>query len=268
MESMTQFFNSYGIAFDSLWKAALILLLFSFLLSALGRLFFGKQSVLKHAASSSFGVLFIYAATVVLLSTETQFSSWTAPLPFVQLSENQMLFFDFSTAHYTEICSQVLSMVILAFLMNLADSWLPKKKNIFAWIFFGCLTVIIGYALHLLTYGLLSAYLPEGIVTYAPVVLLAILVLLLLTGVLKILVGAALATVNPVIGALYTFFFANMVGKQITRAVVTTAILSGIVVALRYVGIVAISIASSALIAYIPLMLILVVLWYVVCRIF
>ena len=91
---------------------------------------------------------------------------------------------------------------------------------------------------------------------------------MLLTGALKILVGALIATVNPVIAALYTFFFANLVGRQITKAVLTTAILSGIVMLLRYVGIIAISVISSALIAYIPLMLLLILLWYIVCKIF
>ena len=159
-------------------------------------------------------------------------------------------------------------MIILAFLVNLADNWLPKGKNIFSWTFFRCLTILIGYVLHILTVGLFATYLPDGIVTYAPVILLAILILLLLTGILKLLVGALIATVNPIIGGLYTFFFANMVGKQITKAVLTTAILSGIIIALHYAGVFAISIISSALIAYIPLMLILVVLWYIVCKFF
>lgn len=268
MESITQFFHSYEIEFDSLWKAALILLLGTFLLTALGRLIFGKKSVFKNAASSSIGIIFIYAATVVLESAGAQFSSWIVPLPFVHIANGQLYLFDFMTAEYTQIFAQLLSMIILAFLVNLADTWLPKGKNIFSWIFFRTLTVVIGYALHVLSVGLLATYLPEGIVTYAPVVLLSILVLMLLTGALKILVGALIATVNPVIAALYTFFFANLVGRQITKAVLTTAILSGIVMLLRYVGIIAISVISSALIAYIPLMLLLILLWYIVCKIF
>ena len=97
---------------------------------------------------------------------------------------------------------------------------------------------------------------------------MAILVLLLLTGALKILVGALLTTVNPIIGGLYTFFFANIVGKQITKAVLTTVILSAIVIALRYIGLTVISIASAALVAYIPIAIILVVLWYIVYKFF
>ena len=94
--------------------------------------------------------------------------------------------------------------------------------------------------------------------------MLGILILMLLTGALKFLVGLVLTTVNPLIAALYTFFFANVVGKQVTKAILTTGILAGLVLVLQKMGIVAISIASAAFAAYIPLIILLVVLWYIV----
>lgn len=268
METIVNYFNTLGVDFDVFWKAALILLLGTFLMSVFGRFVFGKRSALNNAVSSAIGILFIYAITVVLRSAGAQYQSFIAPLPFVNISGNDMILFSFTGAHYTAICSEVLSMIILSFLVNLADGWLPKGKNILSWLFFRCLTVVIAYLLHLIVVGLLATYLPDGVVTYAPVILLALLVLLLLTGALKILVGALLTTVNPIIGGLYTFFFATVIGKQITKAVLTTAILTGIVMALRYIGVGVISIASAALVAYIPFLLILVVLWYIVIRIF
>ena len=87
---------------------------------------------------------------------------------------------------------------------------------------------------------------------------------MLLTGALKFLVGLVLTSVNPLIAALYTFFFANAVGKQITKAMLTTAILVGLVLILQEMGIVAISVASAALAAYIPLILLVLVLWYII----
>lgn len=268
MDTVIRFFDSVGIDFDTFWKAALILLIGTVLLSLFGRFVFGKRSALNHAVSSAIGILFIYALTVVLGSSSTQLSSLIAPLPFVTIADNQMILFSFRNAHYTTICSEVLSMIILAFLVNLADGWLPKGKNIFTWIFFRGLTVLIGYIMHLVVVGLFATYLPEGIVTYAPVVLLAILVLLLLTGALKIVVGALLATVNPIIGGLYTFFFANVIGKQVTKAVLTTVILSALVIGLQYIGLGVISIAAAALTAYIPVLILLAVLWYLVILLF
>lgn len=268
METIVSFFNSIGIDFDTFWKAALVLLLGTFLMSIFGRFVFGKRSALNNAVSSAFGILFIYAVTVVLRSAGSQFSPLIAPLPFVSISGDSMSLFNFIGAHYTTICSEVLSMIILSFLVNLADGWLPRGKNILSWVFFRCLTVVIAYLLHLIVVGLFATYLPEGIVTYAPVILLGLLVILLLTGALKILVGALLTTVNPIIGGLYTFFFATIIGKQVTKAVLTTAILSALVIGLHYLGVSVISITSAALVAYIPIMIVLIVLWYIVCRIF
>ena len=134
------------------------------------------------------------------------------------------------------------------------------------WLFWRILTVAVGFLLHYGVTWLLHRYLPQGIVLYAPAILLAILVLMLLTGALRFLVGLVLTTVNPVIAAFYTFFFASLVGKQITRAVLTTGILSGVIVLLEDMGITALSLAPGALVAYVPFLLILVPVWYFVSR--
>lgn len=267
METVISYFRSLQIDVFSLLKSGGTMLLVVLGISLIGRFIFGKKSVLTGAVSSAIGILFIFAITVVLESAGAQLQRFVAPLPLASLSGNQLVLFDFATADYIQICSQLLSMVILSFLANLADSWIPKGKKLLGWLFFRCLTVLIGYILHLVVVWLFTTYLPADIVTYAPVILLALLILMLLTGALKLLVGAALTTVNPLIAAFYTFFFANIVGKQITRAVLTTAILSGLVILLNYMGCSVILIASGALIAYVPFVLLLVGAWYVVNKI-
>lgn len=268
MDAIISYFDTLGLDFYSLLKTAGVLILGLLLLSVLGRFVFGKRSVLSSAISSAIGILFIFAVTVVLKSAGVQLGQLLAPLPYVSMSNDTLVLFTFEGADYTLICSQVLSMIILSFLVNLVDGWLPKGKNIISWLFFRCLTVVIALILHLVVTGLFTSLLPEGLVTYAPTVLLALLILMLLTGALKVLVGLVLTTVNPLIAALYTFFFANVVGKQITKAVLTTALLTGLVLLLQKLGIFAISIASAALIAYIPFVVLLVILWYVVRKVF
>lgn len=263
MESIIQYFLSFDLSIGTFLKAAGIMLATFIVLSTIGRFVFGKKSVFNRAVSSAIGIIFIYIITVILGDAGEAFHHLIAPLPFVTIENDIMYLFSFQ-ADYTVICSQVLSMIILSFLMNLADSWLPTGKKIFSWIFFRCLGVLLALAMHLFVTGLLTKYLPEGLLTYAPTILLALLILMLLTGALKVLVGLILTTVNPLIAALYTFFFANVVGKQITKAVLTTGILIGLVFLLQKIGITAISIASTALVAYIPLLLLLVILWYIV----
>jgi hypothetical protein len=248
-------------------KAALILAVSCILLGSIGRFVFGKRSALNHAVSSAIGILFIYAATIVLYSMGARYQAFIAPLPFVTISGSQMQLFSFFGSDYTVICTQLLSMIILAFLANLFDGILPKGKKLIGWLFYRCLTVVLAMAAHLVVDWLFTTYLPQGLQIYAPTIVLALLILLLLVGALKIVVGAVLATVNPLIGAFYTFFFATIVGKALSKAVLTTAILSGIVLALNYIGLFTVSIASAALVAYVPLLVLLIALWYIISRV-
>lgn len=264
MNELKQMLASIDFDPDVFWKALLVLTVGTILLGAVGRFAFGKRSALNHSVSSAIGILFVYAATVVLYSMGARYHAFIAPLPFVSFTGTQMSLFSFFGADYTVICTQVLSMIILAFLANLIDSILPKGKSLFGWFFFRCLTVVLAMAAHLAVDWLFTNYLPEGLVTYAPTIVLGLLLLLLAVGALKLVIGAALATVNPLIGAFYTFFFATLVGKALSKAILTTAILSAIILGLNYVGVAVISIASAALIAYIPAVILLMVVWYVV----
>lgn len=266
MEQLTEFLQNVDVLYYL--KVSGILLIGVLLTSTFGRFVFGRRSLLNNAVSSAIGVLFLYAVTVVLISTGSVYAGFTAPLPFVELQEDKLLLFTFENTHYTLICAQLLNMVILAFLTNLTDSWLPVGKNIFSWVFFRGLTVILAFALHYIASTLIARYLPADFLLYAPAILLAILVVMLLTGALKVVVGALLTTVNPLIAALYTFFFANFIGKMITKAVLTTILLAGLVYLLNVLGCAEILISVNALTGYIPFAVALVFLWYFVIRIF
>lgn len=266
MQTLISYFQSLQIDIVSLLKTGGILLLGVLIVSLLGRFIFGKRSVLAGAASSAVGILFIYAITVVLQSTGVALQMLIAPLPLVSFAGDELVLFSFQSADYSVICAQLLSLVVLSFLVNLADSWMPKGERLLGWLLFRCLTVILGFAFHLAVVWLFNRFVPQQMAVYAPAVLLAVLVLMLLTGALKLIVGAALTTVNPLIAAFYTFFFANIVGKQITKAVLTTALLSGLVILLNYLGCGVICIASAALIAYIPFVVLLIAIWYVITK--
>lgn len=266
MEKIKSMLDSINFDTPTFWKAALILAVSTILLGVIGRFVFGKRSALNHSVSSAICILFVYAATVVLYSLGARYQRFVAPLPFVSFSGTQMKLFSFAGNDYTVVCAELLSMVILAFLANLFEGILPKGKRFIGWLFFRTLGIVLAMAAHLVVTWLFNAYLPQGLVTYAPTILLALLVLLLLVGALKIVVGAILATVHPLIGAFYTFFFATVVGKALSKAVLTTAILAGIIAAMNYIGVFTVSIASEALIAYIPFLVVLVIIWYVISR--
>lgn len=265
MEAIANFFASKNLDFEKFLKSTAILVVSLLALALIGRILFKKKSDIINAVSAAIGILFIYAVTVILCGLGPGFQKFIAPLPFVSIENKQMILFQFH-ADYTVVTTHILSMIVLAFLMNLVDSVLPTGKNVIIWLIFRCVSVVAGIVLHLIVTGLLNKYLPEGLRAYAPTILLGVLALMLLTGALKFLVGIVLSTVNPLIAALYTFFFANAIGRQVTKAVLTTLILSVLVWILQKLGIFTIAIVSAALIAYIPFIVILLALWYVVGR--
>ena len=235
------------------------------ILGCLIRMIAGKRSGLNHAMSSAMGILFVYAVTIVIYAfNPVGMAKFLTPLPFVTIAGDTLRIAGFIERPFTAICWDLLGMLILALLVNLLDSYIPKGKKVIGWYLYRFVTVIMAMVLHYVIYWLPTSFVPEVLNRFAPMILVGILALLLLVGAVKIVLGVILVAVNPIIGAIYTFFFANTFGKQISKAVFTTVILCGLVFLLEYFGATAIGIAASMLVAYIPLILILLLLWYLI----
>ena len=260
--------SSYLPTEIDLVNAAQFMLFFAagvLILSVLSRVVLGKRSSLNHSLSSAIGILFIYAVTIVVYT----FKPWNlelllSPLPFVSFSGEFLVIFPIADAQFPALCSQLLSLVILAFLVNLIDTFLPKGDNPITWFVLRLLTVVVSMILNLAARWAFQTYLPGVLVTYAPSILLMLLVVLMLSGVLNLILGLVISMTNPFLGAMYTFFFSNIVGKQLSKAIFSCAILCAIVYLLEHFGYTVICITAAALMAYIPLAIILLVLWYLV----
>ena len=266
MESVLSYFSNVGVDFVSFLKLTAILLLGAVLISAVSRFIFRKQTLLGSSISSSIAIVFIYVIMVLILTVASDLHFLVTPLPLTSITAEQIEFFHFADASFPAVAAQLLGMIILAFLVNLVDSWLPRGKNLFSWIWWRLLTVALGFMLHYGANLLIHKYLPDGIIQYAPMILLIILVIMLLTGALRLVLGLILATVNPLIAALYTFFFATLIGKQITKAVLTAGILSGVILLMQNMGITFLSLMPEALVAYVPFLLILIPVWYLISK--
>ena len=237
----------------------------SLILGVLSRIVLGKRSSLNHSLSSAIGIGFIYILTVIIYTFKPwQLDTLLSPLPFVTFSGEYLILLPIADAQFNAICQQILSLIILSFLVNLLDSFVPKGESVIGWYILRVLTVILSMLLHLVVSWAMHKYLPEFLVTYAPTVLLILLAIMLFSGLVSLIIGLVIAVSNPFLGAMYTFFFSSIVGKQVSKAVFSSAILCGAFWLIEHFGYTVICISTAALMAYIPLVLILLLLWYLI----
>lgn len=237
----------------------------SLVLSGISRLVLGKHSSLNRSLSSVMAVLFIYTVTIVIYT----FKPWNldillSPLPFTTFSDHYLIIHPIRDLQFTALCTQLLSLLILSFLINLVSTLIPDGEGVFNWLLLRLITVLGCFALHLVVSWAFRTYLPEVLVTYAPMILLIVLATMLLSGVVSLLLGLVIAITNPFLGAMYSFFFSNVVGKQISKAIFTSGVICGILYLMDYFGLVVILITPAALLTYIPLALILLGLWFLI----
>ena len=234
------------------------------LISSLSRFLFGKKAQINLAVTSAMEILCVYVVNTVIYALGLQLQQFITPLPFVTMVEDYLLIFPILSAGFTDICQHVLKLLIIAFLVNLINEFVPKGKHVLTWLLLRIITVILAVVVIYFAELALNTYLPQGFADIAPTVLLCALVALVLLGSLKVFVGAAMAFLDPIVAALYTFFFSNFIGRALAKAMVSTALLTALVVALNYLGIAVVHIDAAVLTAYIPLLLIVLVLWYIV----
>lgn len=227
------------------------------------RLLFGNRSDLNHAMSSSAGILTVYVLTVIIYAFQPKgLENLLSPLPFVTFVNDYLFVLPFRGTSFEALCSQILALVILSFVVNCMDALLPEGENPFTWFLSRFLSVILAMGLHVAANWAINKYLPTLIVYHAPAVLLVILLSCLLLGVFKLILGIFLTVVNPVLGALYTFFFSSHIGKQLTKSVLSTAILCGVFYVMDHFSYLIIHISPAALPAYLPLLPGFLVIWY------
>lgn len=249
-------------------SAAMFIVYFGFaalILGVIGRLVLGKRSSLNHSLSSAMGIAFVYAAAIVVYTFQPwDLEFFRSPLPFITFAGDYLIVLPISDILFSALCTEVLSLVILAFLVNLLDSLFPRGKSVIGWYLLRLLTVVAALGLHLVISWCFHTYFPEVLVTHAPTILLFLLAFFLLSGLVSLILGGLIAISNPFLGAMYTFFFSNLVGKQVSKAIFTSGIVLCVVYLLEYAGYTVITITSAALMAYLPLVVILLFLWYLI----
>lgn len=266
LRSVIRHASSYLPAELDFMAVAQFLLFFaaaSLVLGVISRVVLGKRSSLNHSLSSVMAALFVYTITVIIYT----FKPWNldillSPLPFASFSDHYLIIHPITDLQFTALCTELVSLLILTFLINLVDSVLPAGEGILGWLLLRLISVLFCFALHLTVDWAFRTYLPHVLVNYAPTILLFSLLTMLLSGIVSLILGLVIAVTNPFLGAMYSFFFSSLVGKQISKAVFTSGIVCGILYLMDHFGLVVILITPAALLTYIPLALVLLVLWF------
>lgn len=235
------------------------------IMGVLGRVFLGKRSSLNHSLSAVMAISFVYAATIIVYTFQPlNFESYLSPLPFVTFSGDYMIVLPIADLEFRVMCQHILSLIILAFLVNLTDSAVPQGENVIGWYVLRLACVLLSMGLHYLVSALIRTCVPDLLATYAAAILLAVLVFMLFSGLISLALGMVIAVGNPFLGTVYSFFFSNIIGKQLSKAVFSSVILCGVFYLLDLWGYTIICINSAVLVAFLPLLLVLLALWYLI----
>lgn len=258
MDQITAFFQSLAPAgFDWLgfFKTLLILSATVLALGLLGRLIFGKKSLLNQSLSTAISIVLCCILTVCLNSLGASLESLLTALPFLDISGNDLQL----QLSIADLATPLLSMVVLCYFVNQTDRWLPEGKGIFGWFFFRCCGVLLAMVLHRAVTGITCVLVPDPVLFWASWILLGALVLMLLLGALHLLLGGKKALFR----SLHDFFFKNDIGKSVYRAVLTTLILALLTWIASLLGVNSLYIGFDG-IGSLIVVLILLAIWFVI----
>lgn len=231
----------------------------------LARLLLGRDSALNHAISCTLEMLLIYAASALIhVFNPFGLRRFLSPLPFVSFSGSAMQLFSFTGVTLPVLSAELLSAVILAFLVNLIDHKISKGGNTVGWIFNRLLSLLAVLALNFICWWLLNLITPNLMAGYAPMILMGILAFLFALGALKFLLSLLLIAVNPLLAAVYAFFSSGKLGKQISKALFTSLMITAAFYTLETLGISSLPLAPDTLTGYGPAALVLLIVWYII----
>lgn len=241
-----------------------LLIVFVLGLGLVFRLFFGRNCAVNRGISGFLEVLFIYAATVTVYTLKPwNLTQYLAPLPFA-IFRGDILIISYSACSTIPLlCSQLLSLIILCFIVHLLNFVLPRGRSFVPWLLMRAVCVVLAVGVDLAANWALNAFLPAVIAESAPVALITVLAVTLLVSLFNPLLCILFTAANPIVGLLYTFFFSNTIGKNLTRAVLSAGMVFALFYGMDYFECIVINITPGALLRYSPFALALLGVWYV-----
>lgn len=233
-------------------------------LSLIGRFVTGGKSIFRGSVGAAAGILFMYIVIIAVDASHVEIPFSLPALPFAAVWDARLYIMPITQVDFYTVCLEFLHLLTLAFFVAIFDAVIPKTKNILLWVL-RCLLLMV---LSFIAQGIISycfvTYFPETLVQWTPVILLGFLMLVMLLGLIKLILGVALAAINPAIAAVYAFFFMHRFGKMISTAVLTTIMLGVLIFISDYFGYTVIALAASGLVVCLPFLAAFLLFWFLV----
>lgn len=254
VQSMIPSISGYVLGLDwvTLGRMALLMGVGVCILGGLLRLVFGKGSAMVKAVSACIHVVLIYLIAITLYALAPQLRSAIPPLPFLSIQADHCAILDFTALSAESFFSGIFQLFILSFLANLMEDLIPKGSKLLGWYFYRLLSACCALGMYLGIYLLICRFAPQIFGTWAIYILLSIWILIGILGLSKGLLTLIAAVFNPLLGLLFAFFFKNLVGRQLTKAILTSLLFLGILYGLLHCGFTGFVFSGFSIAAFAP----------------
>lgn len=236
-----------------------------FIAAVLIRIIHKKASKYNHALASAMAILFTYLSLIVLHDIVP---SITGPalkmLPLIEFNGKTISLFTFSMEHFADGCTEFLYVFILSFILIGLDDMIPDARNALSWIILQFVIASIALVAYYIVLKCIDTFAPNILDSYAPMILVCILLFMIFLGLLKVLFSLMLVAVSPLLGAVSTFFSTTNLGQALGKAVMCSLVLVVVCAYLQNLGLTSVAIGDlNFLVCALP-MAVLLGLWFVV----
>ena len=255
-------FNPLDMIQTSIYLIGIVLLM-----AVLVRLVHQKASQYNHALSSAMALLFMYLLMIQLHGIIPEIVDPVLdklPLIDVNLDSGKLTLYQFSLEKFSESCVELLYLLILSFCLIGLDDLIPDAKNTTSWIILQFIVVCIALAIYCFILKAIAHFAPDVFDSFAPMILVCILLFMVFLGLLKVILTLMLVAVNPLLGAVSAFFSTNKVGMALGKSVMCSFIMVVMTVLLQHKGVGTFVLADLTLLVCLLPMVILGVLWVVI----
>ena len=202
--------------------------------------FIKKAPHMKVGIAASVSILIVYLVCTLIYKFEPiGLQEYLPPLPFVELDQGSIRLViyrmnDNGLLDFPYLCTQIISMLLLAFLVNVIYTSTLDKLKTPGWVVFRAVCTMFSIFVH---YGVCRvlkkafSMVPQDsiwelLLYFAPIALLGFLLGLFILAGFKGPMKYLFTEINPTFTGLAGFFFTSKVGSNISRAIWSTTVLT------------------------------------------